>query len=101
MNKKRQYRDFTEVMKDKLQNPEFAIAYLNEALANEDRKVFLLALKDVIEARGDIASFAEAAHISRQNIYRILSEEGNPTLDSLSSIFNAMGLQMNLSLRMA
>ena len=97
MSKKKQYRDFNEILKDKLKSPELAIAYLNEALASGDKKGFLLALKDVIEARGDISSFAQQAHISRQNIYRMLSEEGNPTLDSLSAIFSAMGLQLHLS----
>ena len=53
MNKKRQCRTFTETIKDDLSNPEFAIAYLNDALTSEDKKVFLLALKDVIEARED------------------------------------------------
>lgn len=96
MNKKRQYRDFTEIIKDKLRDPEFAIAYLNEALANEDRKVFLLALKDVIEARGDISGFARAAHTPRQNIYRMFSKKGNPTLANLMAVFDAMEVRMEL-----
>jgi hypothetical protein len=48
---KREYRDFNDILKDRLKNSELAIAYLNEALFNEDKKVFLLALRDVIEAR--------------------------------------------------
>lgn len=98
MNKKRQYRDFSEILKEKLKNPELAIAYLNEALANEDKKVFLLALKDVIEARGDISDFAQAANMPRQNIYRMFSRTGNPTFNNLSAVFDAMGVQMHLSL---
>jgi len=72
MTQKKQHRDFTEFLNEKLKDKELAIAYLNEALANEDKKVSLLALKDVIDARGDIAGFARAAHIPRQNIYRML-----------------------------
>jgi probable addiction module antidote protein len=96
MNKKREHRDFNELLKDRLKNSELAIAYLNEALSNEDKKVFLLALRDVIEARGDITSFAQAADMPRQSIYRILSEEGNPTLDKLLAIFHAIGARIEL-----
>lgn len=98
MTKKREHRDFKEVLYEKLRDPRIAIAYLNEALENEDRKVFLLALKDVIDARGDIAGFAQAAHMHRQNIYRMLSEDGNPTYDNLMSLFGAMNLKVSLSL---
>lgn len=99
MTQKRQYREFKDTIQQELRNPEFAIAYLNDALNSEDKKAFLIALKDVIEARGDITGFAKAAHTPRQSIYRMLSEEGNPTYENLTSIFNAMGLQMNLSLK--
>lgn len=83
IGKKRQFQDFSEILKDKLKNPELAIAYLNEALANKDRKVFLLALKDVVEAQGNITTFAQAAQTPRQNIYRMLSTKGNPTFEKL------------------
>jgi len=99
MTKKRQYREFVDTIQEELRNPEFAVAYLNDALSSGDRKAFLIALKDVIEARGDITGFAKAAHTPRQNIYRMLSEEGNPTFENLTSIFDAMGVQMQLSLK--
>ncbi|PKN03346.1 putative addiction module antidote protein [Candidatus Dependentiae bacterium HGW-Dependentiae-1] len=99
IKKKRNHRDFNEYLKLKLKNQELAIAYLNEALANGDEKVFLLALKDVIEARGDISAFAQEAHVSRQSIYRMFSETGNPTLANLSAVLNAMGVQIQLSLK--
>jgi probable addiction module antidote protein len=101
MTKKRQYREFKDVIRDKLRDPEFAIAYLNETLLSGDRKAFLIALKDVIEAKGDITGFAKAAHTPRQNIYRMLSEEGNPTFESLFSILDAMNVNMQLSLKMS
>jgi probable addiction module antidote protein len=98
MSKKRTYRDFNEILKEELKNPELAIAYLNEALANEDKKVFLLALRHVIEARGNITDFAEKSELPRQSIYRMLSEEGNPTLEKLTAIFEAMGFRIQVTL---
>ena len=52
MTQKRNYREFVDTIQDELRNPEFAVAYLNDALSSGDKKAFLIALKDVIEARG-------------------------------------------------
>ena len=53
----------------------------------------------LLKHAGDITGFAKAAHTPRQNIYRMLSAEGNPTFDNLTSIFDAMGVKMQLSLK--
>jgi probable addiction module antidote protein len=99
MTKTRQFREFSEILKERLKkNPELAVAYLNETLKNGDKKVFLLALRDVIEAQGSITEFAEEAGVSRQSIYRMLSENGNPTYDNLAAIFEAMGFQIQLKI---
>ncbi len=84
----------------RLQDPNFAIAYLNEAIVDEDQRIFLLALKDVIEAQGgDITGLAEEAKLNRPTIYRMLSDKGNPRWASLSSLVNALGLQLHVSLK--
>jgi probable addiction module antidote protein len=98
MTKKRHFRKFTEILKEELQDPKFAAAYLNEALNSGDKGVFLIALRDVINARGNIKGFAEKAAISRPSIYRMLSEEGNPTIETLTAIFETMGLKMQITL---
>ncbi len=100
MNKKRSHRDFQEFLMEKLQDPELALAYLNEALTDEDQRVFLLALKDVLAAQGgDMTAVAEEAQLNRQNLYRMLSKKGNPRWDSLTSLFDALGLQVQLSFK--
>ncbi len=98
MTKTREFTSFNDFLKERLQNPKLAVAYLNETLASGDKKAFLLALRDVIEAHGSITSFAETAGVSRQSIYRMLSEDGNPTFDNLAAIFEAMGFQLQLKL---
>jgi len=80
-----------------LQDPEEALAYLNAALMDEDQEVFLLALKHVLKAQGvDISAFAEETQITRQNIYHMLSQKGNPRWHNFRSIIDAMGLQFKL-----
>jgi probable addiction module antidote protein len=96
--KTKEYRDFNELLKIELKDPEFATGYLNEALASGDKKVFLLALRHVIDARGNVKGFAEESDVSRQSIYRMLSQEGNPTWDSLYALLEAMGFKMQVIL---
>lgn len=99
MNKKRGL-DYQEWLEQELQDPKFALAYLNEALVDEDQRVFLLALKDVIKAQGsDMSAIAQEANLNRQNLYRMLSKKGNPRWDSLSSLFDTLGFQIQLSLK--
>lgn len=45
-------RDYKESLFEDLQDPEFAVAYLNAALEESSSDVFLLHLRDVAEARG-------------------------------------------------
>lgn len=98
MAKKRNFREFTELIREDLKDPAFAASYLNEALNSGDKGVFLIALRDVIDARGNIKGFAEKADIPRPSIYRMLSEEGNPTIETLTAIFEAMGFKMQVTL---
>lgn len=90
-------KNYEEYLLKTLQDPEEALGYLNAALMDEDRRVFLLALKHVLKAqRIDISAFADETNISRQNVYRIVSETGNPRWDNLSAILDAMGLQLRV-----
>lgn len=92
---KRNHREFKEYILEKLQNPQFALSYLNEALSDDDQRVFLLALKNVLEAHGgDMTTIAQKTNISRQNLYRILSKQGNPKLMSIRSVLHTVGLEL-------
>lgn len=92
---KRRFREFREFVLEQLQDPEFALAYLNESLKEDDQESFLVSLRNVVEAHGgDIASVAQEAKLSRQNLYRILSEEGNPKLASVRSLLHVIGLEL-------
>lgn len=101
MAKKRVYKDYAnydEFLQDRLKDPELAMAYLNEALHDEDQNVFLIALKDVCNAQSlDVSTIAKKAHISRQSVYRMLSQQGNPRWNNITSLIDAMGLQVQIS----
>ena len=92
---KTKHKDFQEYLLNSLRDPKEALAYLNEALIDEDQRVFLLALKDVLEAQdGDMSALAREAQLNRENLYRMLSSKGNPKLTSLRSVLHVLGLEL-------
>jgi probable addiction module antidote protein len=55
----------------------------------------LAAIRTVAEARG-FKNFAESADLNRENLYRVLSEGGNPRLDTFFKILDALGLRLSV-----
>ncbi len=77
-----------------LKDPIEAAAYLNAAIEEGEKEVFLLALRNVAEAHGGVGIIAEKSNLNRENLYRILSRRGNPEIKSLYSLLQAMGLKL-------
>jgi probable addiction module antidote protein len=75
-----------------LADPQEASRYLNAALADSE-EMFLVALRDVAEAR-QMAKVAESAGVARESLYRMLAVKGNPTYSSLLGILRAVGLKL-------
>jgi len=95
-------RDYREHLDDVLKDDDEAVAYLNAALAEDDPEIFLLALRDVARARkGGLAAMAEAAHLNREHLYRMLSENGNPELRSLEAVLDVLGFKLSVELKAA
>ena len=92
---------YHEDLIERLKDSEYAVEYLKAALEENDMpKVFLVALKNVAEARG-ISQLARDAHLNRANLYKALSKKGNPELGSLYAILNALGLKLSIELKEA
>jgi probable addiction module antidote protein len=85
---------YRESLLESLKNPDEAAQYLNACLEDEDARVFLLALRDVADARGGIRDLSRNARLNRESLYRMLSRSGNPSLDSLTAVLNACGLRL-------
>src|SRR5271154_5454048 len=77
-----------------LKDPEYAAAYLAQALESEDQATFLLALRDVVEAGGGVSAVARQADIQRESLYKVLSNRGNPRLTTLQGILKSVGLRI-------
>jgi len=74
-------------------DPKLAVAYINAAADEDDRRVYLAALRTVAEAHG-MAKVAKAAGVPRESLYRALSSGGNPRLSTLHAILKAAGLRL-------
>lgn len=83
------------------EDPEYAEAYLQAAFDEvyEPGGVggFLVALRQVIEARGGVGTIAQRSGLSRQHIYRALSKNGNPTITTLTALTRAAHVRLTSS----
>jgi len=84
--------DLIEALKD----PREAAAYLNAAMEEGDRALFLLALRNVAEAHGGMAAVSEKAKLNRESLYRMLSRKGNPEIKSIFILLHSMGLKLSI-----
>ena len=84
--------DLVEALKD----PREAAAYLNAAMEEGDRELFLLALRNVAEARGGMTALSQKSKLNRESLYRILSKNGNPEIRTILTLLRAMGLKLSV-----
>ena len=85
-------RPYRESLLEDLQSPKEAAQYLNAAM-EDSPEMFLIALKDVAEAR-DIPKVAAEAGVARETVYRMLRRSGNPRYGNLIGILRAIGVRM-------
>jgi len=88
-------KDHQKSLLETLKDSKEAAAYLNAALEEGDNELFLLALKNVVKAWG-VTKIAKKAHLNRENLYKMLSEKGNPELTSLWAILSSIGLKISI-----
>jgi probable addiction module antidote protein len=91
---------YEDGLKKTLCDPMEAAAYLNAALEDGSQEIFLLALRDVAEARG-ISRLAQETSLNRENLYRILSEKGNPQFSSLKALLDSLGFRLAVEIKNA
>ena len=81
---------------DFLDSDEALVEYLNAALAENDPKHFAKALGNVARAKG-MSSISEVSGVGRQSLYRALSEEGNPRIDTLFKTLEALNVRLAIT----
>ena len=89
--------DYTEGLRERLRDPRYAVDYLTDVLSDESPEAFLIALRDVIEARNeDMTALSQESGVTRQGLYQALSESGNPRLSTLTQVLGSIGFQLSI-----
>lgn len=83
-----------------LETEEDILYYLGAAMEGNDPKHIARALGDVARSKG-MSEIAKKSGLGRQALYRALSEDGNPTLETLLGVLDALGLQLTVQPRAA
>ncbi|CAK8725603.1 Putative addiction module antidote protein [Candidatus Electrothrix laxa] len=91
---------YKQGLHEDLADPVEAAEYLNAALEDGSQEIFLMALKDIADAKG-ISEIARSANLNRENLYKIFSTKGNPNLKSLTSILHSIGLRLTVDVESA
>ena len=78
-----------------LLSEEDILHYLEAAMEGNDAKHIAGALGDVARSRG-MSELARKTGLGRQALYTALSESGNPTLETLTAILGALGLELTV-----
>ena len=81
---------------DQLRSEAEVAAYLEAMLEDGDARAVPVALRTVVDAVGGMAALADKTGLSRETLYRTLSERGNPRLDTLAVILAAFGLRLTV-----
>ncbi len=76
-----------------LDTAEAVAAYLDAAFEDGDPQLIVAALGDIAKARG-MSQVARDTGLSRESLYRALSQEGNPEFATVMRVLQALGLRL-------
>lgn len=86
--------NYQEELIKRLKDPEHSIAYLNAALMDEDPRIFLIALRNILEAHGGISRISKKAELNRESMYKTLSGTRDPHLSTVTKILDSIGIEL-------
>jgi len=77
-----------------LDSEESIFAYIEAAFEDGDPVIIKKALGDVARARG-MTAIAREAGVTRETLYKALSEDGDPRMSTLMGVMRALGVKLN------
>ena len=96
-------RDYKETINKRTKNdPEFAKALFDEAITlfiNGEPEVARLILRDLVNSTVGFEVLATESNKPSKSIQRMLSAKGNPTMDSLTTIFKVLRQKLNVEIK--
>ena len=83
-----------------IETEEDILYYLEAVMEGNDPKHIARALGDVARSKG-MTEIAKKTGLGRQALYNALSESGNPTLETLTSVLTVLGLELTVQKKAA
>ena len=78
---------------DYLDSPEAIEVFLTEAFSTGDSDYIAKAIGVAAKAKG-LTEVVEQSGLTREQLYRFFSEQGNPTLKTLLSVMQVLGFRL-------
>ena len=69
---------------------------LSEYQKDGDKKAFLSALSLATHVHGGFSKVSKNTGLNRENLYKALSERGNPRLSTIMQIIGTLGLSLKI-----
>lgn len=96
MPKTKSYHSF---LIESLKDSNEAAAYLNAALEEQDPQLFLLAVRNVAEAHGEIVTLLKTTQLNQDNLHQMLAEAENQTLQNFAAILDILGFKLAIAVK--
>jgi DNA-binding phage protein len=96
-------RDYKEIIQNRAQRePEFAAALLDEAVTlflNGEPETARLILRELVNSTVGFEELAIETEKPSKSLHRMLSANGNPTMDNLTSILSVLRKKLKLAIK--
>ena len=96
-------RDFKQTVVERVErDPKFAKALLEESATlflNGEPETARLILRDLVNATIGFEELASLTDRPSKSLHRMLSPHGNPSMDNLAAIFDAIGKRLKVGIQ--
>jgi probable addiction module antidote protein len=82
-------------IRDFLHSDEEIAEYINEAYHDENPRMFLIALGNVVRSKG-VSKVAQETGLGRESLYKVFSGSASPTWDTLKKLLDNLGIEINM-----
>ena len=89
------HTSYDDTLLEALKDPLEAAAYIEAVMEMQEPAALVVALRKVAQAHG-MAEVARRASVGDKTLFRALSENGNPTLDTVHKVLHAVGLRLSV-----
>jgi|TARA_A100001015_G_C14531589_1_gene534345 probable addiction module antidote protein len=82
-------------IRDFLHSDEEIAEYINEAYHDENPRMFLIALGNVVRSKG-VSKVAQETGLGRESLYKVFSGSASPKWDTLKKLLDNLGIEINM-----